>query len=134
MKEERSHNSTSSLSSTSFALCEREGHPTNRCPTLPELCNMIQLPRETTLLATPPSTSTATTESSTARNKGLRTKFACAICSEYGHYTHHFPALPQFHQTLATVRQTSQPEPSQPPLTKAHITDIRYISSSVPSE
>jgi hypothetical protein len=81
-------------------LCEREGHPTNRCPTLPELHNLIQLPRETTLLVTSPSTSSTTTMSSTTGSKGLRTKFACAICSEYGHYTHHFPTLPQFHQTL----------------------------------
>jgi hypothetical protein len=29
------------------ALCKREGHPTNRCPTLPKLCNLIQLPKET---------------------------------------------------------------------------------------
>jgi hypothetical protein len=56
------------------------GHPTNRCPTLPELRNLIQLPRETTLLTTPPSASTATPESSIAGNKGLRTKFTCDIC------------------------------------------------------
>jgi hypothetical protein len=71
-------------------------------------------------------------QSSTTHKKGLRTNFACAICSEYGHYTHHFPALPQFHQTLATVRHTSLPEPSQALPTEAHITDIHYISSSVP--
>jgi hypothetical protein len=114
------------------ALCEREGHPTNICPTLPKLHNLIQLPKATPLLATPPSTSTATTKSSTTCKKGLRTNFTCAICSEYGHYTHHFPALPQFHQTLAAVRHTSRPEPSQALPTDAHITDIHYISSSVP--
>jgi hypothetical protein len=112
-------------------LCEREGHPTNRCPTLPELRNLIQLPRATPLLTTPPSTSATTTESSTTCKKGLQTNFTCAICLEYGHYTHHFPTLPQFHQTLAAVRQTSLPGPPQALPTVAHITDIRYVSSSV---
>jgi hypothetical protein len=94
------------------ALCEREGHPTNRCPTLSELRNLIQIPRATTFLATSPSTSSDTTTSSTIGSKGLRTKFACAICSEYGHYTHHCLALPQFFQMLAAVHQTSRPDPS----------------------
>jgi hypothetical protein len=113
-------------------LCEREGHPTNRCPTLPELHNLIQLPRATTSLTTSPSTSSTTTTSSTTGSKGLRTKFTCAICSEYGHYTHHFPTLPQFLQTLAAVRQTFQQDPSPPPLSGTHVTDIHYVSSSVP--
>jgi hypothetical protein len=113
-------------------LCEREGHPTNRCPSLPELRNLIQLPRATTSLTTSPSTSSTTTTSPTIGSKGLRTKFACAICSEYGHYTHHCPALPQFRQTLTTVRQTFQQEPSPPPLSGTHVTDIHYVSTSVP--
>jgi hypothetical protein len=75
-------------------LCEREGHPTNRCPSLPKLRNLIQLPRETTSLVASPSTRSTTTTSSTTGNKAMQTKFACAIYSEYGHYTHHFPALP----------------------------------------
>jgi hypothetical protein len=86
------------------------------------------------LLATPPSTSTATTESSTTCKKGLQTNFSCAICSKYGHYTHHFPSLPQFHQTLAAVHHTSLPEPPQALPTQAHITNIRYISLSVPEQ
>jgi hypothetical protein len=86
-----------------FTLCEREGHPTNRCPTLPKLHNLIQLPKETPLLTTPPSTSVATTESSTTHKKGLRTNLDCAICSKYDHYTHHCSALPQFCQTIIIV-------------------------------
>jgi hypothetical protein len=113
------------------ALCKREGHPTNRCPTLPELHNLIQLPRATPLLTTPPSNSVATTKSSTARKKGLQTNFSCAICLEYGHYTHHCPTLTQFCQTLAAVCQTSQPGPPQALPTTAHIIDIHYVSSSV---
>jgi hypothetical protein len=114
------------------ALCEREGHPTKRCPTLLKLRNLIQLPKATTLLATPPSTSTATTESSTTCKKGIQTNFSYAICSEYGYYTHHFPYLPQFCQTLVVVCHTSPPDhPHSLPM-EAHITDIHYISSSVP--
>jgi hypothetical protein len=94
------------------ALFEREGHSTSRYPTLPELCHLIQFPKATPLLVTPPSTSTATMKSSTTDNKGLRTKFSYAICSEYGHYTHHFLTLPQLCQTFVTVHQTSLLEPS----------------------
>jgi hypothetical protein len=79
-----------------------------------------------------PSTSNDTTTSSTAGSKGLRTKFSYVICSEYGHYTHHCPALPHFLQTLAIVCQTSRPEPSSLPLTSSHVTDICYVSSSFP--
>jgi hypothetical protein len=76
--------------------------------------------------------STTTTESSPANNKGLQTKFSCAICSTYGHYTHHCPSLTQFRQTLAVVGQKSQPGPPPALPTNTHITDIRYVSTSVP--
>ena len=108
------------------ALCEREGHPNNRCPTPPELCNLIHLPQETTLLVASPSTSSATTTSSTTGSKGLKTKSACAICLEYAHYTHHCLALPQFRETLMVVRQTFQQEPSPPTLLGTHVIDIHY--------
>jgi hypothetical protein len=70
-------------------LCNKEGHQTNNFPSLPELQNLIP-PNPTPT----PLTTTATTQPSSS--KGLKTKFACAICSEYGHYTHHCPALPHF--------------------------------------
>jgi hypothetical protein len=56
-----------------------------------------------------------------------------AICSEYGDYTHHFPSLPHFHQTLvsSTPHICDQSPLSHSPL-EAHIADIHYISSSVP--
>jgi hypothetical protein len=91
------------------ALCEKDGHPTNKCPSLPELRNLIQLNQTPSPFIT--SSSTAAT-SPNISSKGLRTKFACAICSEYGHYTHHCPALPQFRQTLIAVRQSFQHEPN----------------------
>jgi hypothetical protein len=74
------------------AICEKYGHPTNKCPSLPELRNLIQLNQ------TPSSFVTLASIIATSPNvssKGLQTKFTCAICSEYGHYTHHCPMLPQ---------------------------------------
>jgi hypothetical protein len=49
-------------------LCEKDGHPTNKCPSLPELCNLIQLNE------TPPSFITVESISTTSPNassKGL---------------------------------------------------------------
>jgi hypothetical protein len=83
-------------------LCEKDGHPTNKCPSLPELRNLLQLNQTPSPFITVASTAST---SPNASNKGLRTKFTYAICSEYGHYTHHFPALPQFWQTLVAVHQ-----------------------------
>jgi hypothetical protein len=74
------------------ALCEKEGHQTNNCPSLPELWNLI--PPNPTLSI--PVTTASTTTTNPSSSKGLRNKFACAICSEYGHYTHHCPSLPRF--------------------------------------
>jgi hypothetical protein len=110
------------------ALCEKEGHQTNNCPSLPELRNLIPLNHTPPTLATTASPATTTPPSS---SKGLRTKYACAICSEYGHYTHHCPALPRFRQTLAAVRQNFQSNPSPATSSSTNITDIRYVTTSV---
>jgi hypothetical protein len=74
-------------------LCEKDGHKTNNYPSLPELQNFIPLNQTPSTLATIASTATTSPHSS---SKGLRTKFSCAICSEYGHYAHHCPAFPHF--------------------------------------
>jgi hypothetical protein len=108
-------------------LCEKEGHQTNNCPSLPELWNLIP-PNPTP--TTPTTTASPTTTTTASSSKGLRTKFACAICSEYGHYTHHFPALPRFQQTLAVVRQNFQNNP-HPATSSSNITDIRYVTTTV---
>jgi hypothetical protein len=109
------------------ALCEKEGHQTNNCPSLPKLRNLIPL-NQTPI--TPATTASPTTITHPSSSKGLRTKYACAICSEYGHYTHHFPALPHFRQTLAAVRQNFQNNPC-PATSSSNITDIRYVTTSV---
>jgi hypothetical protein len=105
------------------ALCEKTGHQTNNCPSLPELRNLIP-PNPTPI----PLTTTATTQPSSS--KGLKTKFACAICYEYGHYTHHCPALPRFRQALAIVKHDIQNNPC-PAASSSNITDIRYVTTSV---
>jgi hypothetical protein len=75
------------------ALCEKEGHQTNNCPSLPELRHLIPLNQTP---PTPTTTASPVTTTHPSSSKGLRTKYACAICSEYGHYTHHCPTLPRF--------------------------------------
>ena len=37
------------------------------------------------------------------RNKALRTNHACALCSLYGHYSHHFQDLLEFHMALTDL-------------------------------
>jgi hypothetical protein len=109
------------------ALCEKEGHQTNNCPSLPELRNLIP-PNQTP--TTPVTTASPTTTTQPSSSKGLRTKYECTICSEYGHYTHHCQALPRFWQTLAAVRQNFQNNP-RPATSSSNITDIRYVTTSV---
>jgi hypothetical protein len=106
------------------ALCDKEGHQTNNCPSLPELRNLIP-PNPT---PTPPNT-TATTQPSSS--KGLKTKFMCAICSEYGHYTHHCPSLPHFRQALDIVSRDFQNNPRPATSSTTPITDILYVTTSV---
>jgi hypothetical protein len=92
---------------------------------------LIQLPRATTSLVASPRTPSTTIASPTTSGKGLQTKFTCAIYSEYGHYTHHFPTLPQFRQMLTKVRQRFQPDPSPLMSSSNHVTDIHYVTTSV---
>jgi hypothetical protein len=106
------------------ALCDKEGHQTNNCPSLPELRNLIP-PNPTPT----PLTTTATLQPSSS--KELKTKCACAICSEYGHYTHYCPSLPRFWQALDIISRDFQnnPRPSTPSTTP--VTDIHYVTTSV---
>jgi hypothetical protein len=105
------------------ALCDKEGHQTNNYPSLPELRNLIP-PNPTPT----PLTTTATLQPSS--NKELKTKFASAIFSEYGHYTHHCPALPRFRQALAIVSRDFQNNPHPAISSTTPITDIRYVTTS----
>jgi hypothetical protein len=109
-------------------LCEKDGHQTNNCPSLPKLQNLIPLNQTPSMLTTVASTATTTPHSS---SKGPRTKFVCAICSEYGHYTHHFLALPRFQKTLVTVCQSFQNKPNPATSSLPKITDIHYVTTSV---
>jgi hypothetical protein len=110
------------------ALCEKEGYQTNNCPSLPELQNLIPL-NQTPI--TPTTTASPTTITHPSSSKGLRTKYACALCLEYGHYTHHCPALPRFRQTLAAVHHNFQNNPSPTKSSSTNITDICYVTTLV---
>jgi hypothetical protein len=112
-------------------LCERKGHPTHKCPSLPEIHNFLHLPQAPLLLATPPSVSHATTESSTTCKQNIRTNFACFICTKYGHYTHHFPSIPYVCHKLVAERHTYLHELPPTLHTNAPINVIHYISSLV---
>jgi hypothetical protein len=106
------------------ALCDKEGHQTNNCPSLPELRNLIPPnPTPTSL------TTTATLQPSSS--KELKTKCACAICSEYGHYTHHCPSLPRFRQALDIVSRDFQNNPRPSTTSTTPVTDIHYVTTSV---
>jgi hypothetical protein len=109
------------------ALCEKDGHQTNNFPSLPKLRNLIPLNQTPSTLATVASTAATAPHSS---SKGLRTKFSCTICLEYGHYAHHCPALPCFWKTLAIVRQIFQKKPNPTTLSLPKITDIHYVTNS----
>jgi hypothetical protein len=110
-----------------FSLCEKEGHQTKNYPSLPELWNLIPLNPTPTTPATTASPPTTTHPSS---SKGLRTKYACAICSEYDHYTHHFPTLPCFWQTLTAICQNFQNNPCPATSSPTNIIDILYVTTS----
>jgi hypothetical protein len=110
------------------ALCEKDGHPTHRCPSVPELRSLIPLNPTPSPLATLASTTTTAPNSS---SKGPRTKFACAICSSYGHYTHHFPSIPYVRHTLAATRHTTLPEFPPTLHINAPANVIYYTSSSI---
>jgi hypothetical protein len=109
-------------------LCEKYGHQTNNFPYLPELRNLIPLNRTPSTLTIVTSTTATAPHSSI---KGLRTKFSFTICSEYGHYTHHCPALLCFRKTLTAVRQSFQNEPNPATSSLPKITDIHYITTLV---
>lgn len=73
-------NASSSKEPPLSALCEVVWHPNNMCAELDELKALMHVPKA---LVNPPT-----------RNKTLRTNHACAICTEYRHYTHHCLEIP----------------------------------------
>jgi hypothetical protein len=76
-----------------------------------------------------PLTTMVTTQPSS--RKELKTKSACAICSKYGHYTHHCPSLPRFRQALDIVSRDFQNNPRPATSSTTPITDIQYVTTSV---
>jgi hypothetical protein len=48
------------------------------------------------------------------RNNNLRTNFPCALCGEYGHYTHHCPQIVDFKWMKASMNPQCPPAPPAP--------------------
>ena len=85
-----------------YVLCEVVGNHTNMCPKLDELKGLLHAPK--VLVNPPPPTRENTT---LARNKALHINHACAICTKYGHYTHHFPKIPRYQNALGALTQAN---------------------------
>jgi hypothetical protein len=49
------------------------------------------------------------------KNNNLRTNFPCALCGEYGHYTHHFPQIVDYKWMKETMNTQRPPAPQPPP-------------------
>ena len=70
------------------------------------------------------------------RNKSLRTNHACALCSLYGHYSHHYQDLSEFQMDLANLQQHSLEskitliEEVHPPPPSSDTMSIYMMSSS----
>ena len=71
------------------AVCDIIGHPTHICLELDELKPLLGSEKDIT---TPRSYKKEPTTK--GKGKALCTNHACALCSNYGHYTHHFPEIP----------------------------------------
>jgi hypothetical protein len=59
-----------------------------------------------------------TTNAKGKNNNNLQTNFPCALCGEYGHYTHHFPQIVDFKwmkESMNGPRPPAPPAPQQAP-------------------
>ena len=93
--------------SSAYAICDVTGHPTHICPELDEL---------KPLLGCEAGTSTRHSHkkelATKSTGKPLHTNHACTVCDTYGHYTHHFPEIPWYRDTLHTSERSYQEDPS----------------------
>ena len=71
------------------AICDVVGHPTHIYLEMDELKSLLSSEAD---IATPHSRKKE--PATKIKGKALRTNHACTICSNYGHYTHHFPEIP----------------------------------------
>ena len=101
-----------------FALCDLSGHATNNCPSLPELLELMNVD-DLELDASTLVVYVSLPELSSKRNKSLWTNHPCALCDNFGHYSHHCPQLLQFRAALAMGHQVyTMPLVAPPPPTK----------------
>lgn len=105
-KKKKGETSNSSRELQPCALCEVVGHPTNIYYELYEL-KYIMYASKNLITPNPPKIA----KDMPFRNKVLHTNHACAICVEYGNYTHHFPEIPRYRGMPSALVQASINEP-----------------------
>ena len=100
-------------------LCDIQGHATQNCMELHLLRTHMDGIEETdgapvvTIL-----------DPRVVKNKSLRTNHPCVVCDLYGHYSHHFPKLPEYRSALRNLQKHSR---------KSYITILEEIHPSVSS-
>jgi hypothetical protein len=83
------------------SLCNLSDHATNNCPRLPKLKELFNVDD----LEPSPSTPIVQVTLPKSSSKCMHMNHPCALCDTYGHYSHHFPKLPQFHDALEVIHQ-----------------------------
>ena len=92
--------------SPSCAICDVVGHPTHIFPELDELKPLLNSKADIT---TP--CSSKKEPATKGKGKAFHANHACTICSNYGHYTHHFPEIPRYRDTLHAIEGSYQEDP-----------------------
>jgi len=83
------------------ALCDVDGHATNNYLELPHVKYVVT---DTFPDYNIPEVHVTLPES-TKKNISLSTYHPCDLCDNYGHYSHRFPCLKDFFDTLQVLRE-----------------------------
>lgn len=102
----------------SCALCEHSSHATPYYPSLPKLRHLLNSPPQP---IAPP-----LRKFHIPGQPKMHAKHECAICAEYGHYTHNCHELPKYQNTLFIVRQ--------PHLTPSILLSFYDVEDNTPNE
>lgn len=106
----KGENSNSSKLVQPCILYEEFRHLTHICHEIDELKTIMNASR-TLVAPTPPKGAKVIP----LCNKEVCTNHVCTICDKYGHYTHHYPNIPEIQKTLKVLIQTNDNEPIAKP-------------------
>ena len=87
--------------STPCALCDVVGHATNN---FPELSHIKSVVSDTFPESNNPKVHVTLPESAHIK-ESLRTNHPCDLCDIYDHYSHHYPSLEYFRNTLQVIHE-----------------------------